>query len=574
MGTNCCKKIIYGSMVIALAITSGCATHGKGMKQTLDAMARGDYATSIKEVEKNYGQKESERLIYNMEMGLIKHLDGQYKISNRNLQVAADFAEELETKRAGNLLKTALTNPRSGPYRGTKFEKVFLHYYKAMNYIQLAVEHPEKMIDYIESARVEARQIDIKLTAIQNEEGTYQEARDKKQRLFGKLMSIFNALEGKMDKDKLIYREDAYVRYLTGLVYEQNGEIDEARISYQNAAELYEKGYAEQYGLGNDIAELAWFDAIRMMRDSGGWEGEWQKIAEEKLSSTKREKLDRFNPGSGQLVIIQDTGLVPARDELNIQLTMDVSGKALVLKPWLTGDPQERNDQMSWFFSMYSEKGVISAISNYVDRGLAGAVQGLYTKRISLAPAWSLVKDVKLEETLGLLGARVTVPYYRPFHADFGETLISVNGKHSGTLVNSESIAQLAIQEQFLNADSDLQSAVAREVLKNTLATQTGEKLGGLLKGGDAGKALGDLLSFVGKVASAATSAAETRNWLTLPYVIRIQRIALPPGSHDIKLITSSIHRGLKYNEVNKEVKVKAGKISVLSHRAVMALGR
>ncbi len=562
MRTNYCRKIIYGSMIIALAITSGCATHGAGMKKTLNALARGDYAASVKEVEKNYGKKNNERLIYNMDMGLIRHLGGQYEMSNKNFQNAADIAEDLETKLAGDLLKTALTNPRSGPYGGTKFEKVFIHYYKALNYLKLAAEHPERMTDYIESARIEARRIDIKLTAIQKEEGTYKEAKDKKQKLFGKLMSIFNALEGTMDKDKLIYREDAYIRYLTGLVYEKNGELDEARVSYQNAAELYEKGFAKQYGLGSDITEMAWFDAVRVMRDSGDWEGEWQKLAKEKLSPSALNKLDSFKPGAGQLVIIQGTGFVPAREELNIKMTLDTRGKALVMQPVLYGDMMQREDQMSWFYSIYSEKGVISVISNYMDRGVAGAIKGLYTKRISLSLAWPLVEAVNLPETMktmGPFGVRVTVPYYRPFHADFAATLISVDGKPHGVLADSESIAQLAVQEQFLHADSDLQTAVAREVLKNSLTT----KIGGAIGGGE--------LAFVGGLINAATSAAETRNWLTLPYVIRVQRIALPPGIHNITLLTRSTVPGLKYNEVNKTVEIKAGEISVLSHRAVLA---
>jgi len=495
----------------------------------------------------------------------LKHLDGQYKASNKNMQSAADIAENLETKSAGDMFKVALTNPRSGPYRGTKYEKVLIHYYKAMNYIKMAAENPDQKSRYLEAARVEARQIDIKLTAIQKEEGTYKEARDKKKNLFGKLMQIFNALEGKMDKDKLIYREDAYIRYLAGLVYEQNGELDEARVSYQNAAELYEKGYAEQYGLGSDMTELAWFDAIRVMRDSGDWEGDWQRLATDKLSPAKRKKLDSFKPGAGQLVIIQDTGLVPPRDELNIKMTMDTYGKALELQPLLHGDRLQREDQMSWFYSMYSDRGAISVISNYMDRGVYGAIEGLYTKRISLSLAWPLVEAVKLPETmksLGMLGVRVTVPYYRPFQPDFMETMLWVDDQQFGTLAEAESIAQLAVQEQFLNADADLKAAVAREVLKNTLTSQVAGAMGG---GG---------LAFVGGLVNAATSAAETRNWLTLPYSIRVQRIALPPGKHNVRLRTNSTVPGLKYNEMIREVDVKAGKIAVLNQRAVLATGR
>ena len=62
------------------------------------------------------------------------------------------------------------------------------------------------------------------------------DAKDDEGKLFSQLMKIFGVLAGQViDKDKLIYREDAYVRYMNGLIYEINGELDSARIAYQKA---------------------------------------------------------------------------------------------------------------------------------------------------------------------------------------------------------------------------------------------------------------------------------------------------------------------------------------------------
>ena len=561
MKRDYCKKSLYAALIVTLVIASGCATHGKNMEPAFNAMSRGDYSTTLAEVEKNLGKKNKERLVYNMEMGLVRHLDGQYNMSNDNLQAAADVAEDLETKRASDLMMATLSNPRSGPYCGTKYEKVLIHYYKVLNYLKLASKNPEKKSGYIQSARVEARQIDIKLTALQKEIGTYQESKDKKKTLVGKLKKIFDALDGKMDKDKLIYREDAFIRYVAGLVYEKNGELDEARVSYQNAATLYEKGYAKQYELGSNMTELAWFDTIRVMRDSGDWQNEWKKLAKEKLSASMQKKLKEFKKGTGQLVVIQGTGRVPARDEMSFQLKLDKYGKALVLSPYVRGRPlQERKDIWAWFSSMYSDTSVLSVISNYRSRGVGGAIEGIVTKRISLGLTWGLVEAIDLPETMevmGPIGFRVTVPYYRPFSPNFLDTNVYIDENQVGGLAEAQSVAQLALYEQFLNADSDLKEAVIREVVKNSTTAKVGKAVGG------------DLLAFVGGLANMATSAAETRNWLTLPYSIRIQRFALPPGKHNVRLVTGSRFSGVPFNETSREVEIKNGNITVLSSRAI-----
>lgn len=540
-------------VVFMLSTLSGCATYGKGTVAVSHDLSSGNYEGARDTIKDQLNEEGKDSLLYHMEMGLIDHLSGKYQASNRSLSQASRIGENLETTRAKDILKVALTSPRMGNYRGTLFERAFIHYYKNLNYTLLADENPERRQEYLEGARIESRKVDIMLTALQNEEGSYQDVEDKKGNLFVQLMKIFDALQGRtLDKDWLVYREDAYIRFMTGLTYEGNGEFDDARIAYQQAATLYEKGYAKQYQLGSEITEQAWFDTIRMMKRAGGFENDWPALAEKKLSVAMRERLKSFTRDTAQLVVITHTGMIPKRKEMNMQMTMDHHNKALVIRPVLTGTPQERNDQSSWFFSMYSDRGLLGLISNYQKRGLYGSLDGLRSKRVSIEAVWDLAQKIKLPQAASGMGVRVTVPYYTPHPADFLQTELWVDGKKQGMMIKAESLAQMALQEQLLGADKDLKMALARELSKSMACEWLGNAF--------AIKAC--------QLAAALTSQAETRNWLTLPYDISVQRIALEPGLHRIKLQTRKARGGI-YHKINRELAVKKGGLVVLRERVL-----
>ncbi|VAX30495.1 hypothetical protein MNBD_NITROSPIRAE01-737 [hydrothermal vent metagenome] len=548
------RSLFLFAVVFLFATITGCATYGKGTMMVGPHLSSKNYDGARAEIEKSIKNNGKDRLLYYMEIGLIDHLSGKYQASNNALKMAARIGEELETTRASDALKVALTSPRSGAYRGTQFERAFIHYYKTLNYSLLAVESPAERQTYLEGARIEARQVDIMLTALQNEKGNYKDVEDNEGKLFSKLMKIFDALQGRtLDENWLVYREDAYIRYTTGLTYESNGEFDDARIAYQQAAALYEKGYAKQYSLGSEITAQAWFDTIRMMKRAGGFENEWPDLAEKKLSEAMRERLKVFTPDTAQLVVITHVGMIPKRKEMNIQLTLDHHQQDLVLSPFLTGTPQEKKDQSAWFHAMYSDKGLLGLISNYQSRGLHGALDGLRSKRIGIGPVWKLAESIKLPQALSGFGARVTVPYYSPHPDHFLQTDLWLDGQKQQPMIKAESLAQLALQEQLLGADKDLKMALARELSKSMACEFLGNAF--------AIKAC--------QVLGAVTSQAETRNWLTLPHTISVQRIPLSPGKHIVRLSTRRTNNRGIYHESEHDIEVKKGNIVILRERVL-----
>ncbi len=544
---------LFGLLALVTVWISGCATYGKGVQQGLDLTQKGQYKEAAASLEKALDPKGADRLLYFTELGVVYHLAGDYVKSNQLLETAERLAEDLYTKRVSDMLTAAMSNPRQGTYRGNDYERVFINYYKALNYfmISLQTDEPRAKQKALEGARIESRRIDMLLAAMENDKGSYQEQADKEKSMFSKLLKIFNALSGEIiDKDKLVYRNDAYGNYMAGIIYEQNREWDDARVAYQKAAKLYEEGYREQYGLDAGITEQAWFDCIRMMQKSGGWENEWPRLSQKKLSSAKRADLANFNK-NGHLVVIEHVGMMPQREEMNLYLRADASTQEFVIYPVLTGSVQEQLDQRFWFFTLYADKSILGLLGSASDGKLAQAMMEFGNiKRQSIGPLWSIVEGMGLIKALEG-GMRVTVPYYRvpSMLATKGSTLTVDGQQHK--LLSSESLANLAVQQQLLNASSEIQEAMAREALKNLTA----------YKASSVGGQAGALLGFVGKIAANATSAAETRNWLLLPREIKITRIPLEPGQHAVRL-TSEVLPG-QFDAEETTVDIKAGEMKV-----------
>ncbi|MFT5592011.1 MAG: hypothetical protein ACI8SR_000366 [Oceanicoccus sp.] len=531
----------------------GCATYGQDVRKGLDLTQQGNYKEAAGAFEKALDPQGDDRLLYYTELGMVYHLAGDYEKSNRLLESAERISEDLYTKRVSDMLTTAMTNPRQGPYRAANFERVFINYYKALNYLMLALDSSDaKMREgALEGARIESRRMDIVLSDIEAQKGDYQEQADREKSMFSKLMRIFNKLTGEIiDRDKIVYRNDAFGHYLAGMIYEQHKEYDDARVAYQKSASLYEDGYQKQYGLKTEMTEQAWFDTIRMMQKAGGWRNEWPQLSQSKLSKDKRQLLKDFNE-MGHLVVLEHTGMVPERDEMNMLLTADPRTRQMVIHPILTGDPSRQLDQRFWFYALYADKGITDVMSAvYEGRVIPALLQYSMVKREYLGPLWDVADGLGLVEVLQQ-GMRITVPYYRvTSYSGARESSLSVGGSNY-PLISGQSVAHLAVQQQLLDASVDIQEAMAREAFKNLTAAKAASV------GGDAGAVLG----FLGKIAANASSVAETRNWLLLPDQIKVTRIPLTSGTHTVTLNSEPV-KGQKRIQT-KQVEIKPGEMTL-----------
>lgn len=550
------------ALVIFTVYLSGCATYGQDVRKGLQLVQQGQYPEAAKALEGALDPKGDDRLLYYTELGVVYHLAGDYEKSNRLLTSAERIAEDLYTKRVSDMLTTAMTNPRMGPYRAADFERVFINYYKALNYFMLASKTDSKSTkaDALEGARVESRRMDLVLSSIEYEKGSYEEQADREKSMFSKLMRVFDKLTGEIiDKNKIVYRNDAFGHYLAGTIYEQHKEYDDARIAYQKAATLYEGGYQNQYDLDASMTEQAWFDTIRMMQKAGGWNNQWPKLSQKKLSQSKRTELRDFN-NKGHLLVIEHVGMVPEREEMNMILHADTNTRQVVVSPILSGDPKTQLDQRFWFFALYADKGITDVLSAAYDNRMGPALMqfGL-TKREYLGPLWDVADGLGLIDVMKQ-GMRITVPYYGVTSMQLPKDSQLSIGTQNYPMIVSQSLSHIAVQQQLLAASGDLQESMAREAFKGL----TTAKVASL--GGDANSQAGAILGLLGKITTAATASAETRNWLSLPGQIKVKRIPLDAGMHTVNL-SSKLANGAVSNH-SQDVKIEKGQMAVWKVRS------
>ena len=542
-------------LLIASQLT-GCAPYGNGIEQALIQVDQGNYAAAATKIESTLNPTGKDRLLYHLEMGVLKHLEGDYQASNDLLERASLIIESLQQDSVSDSLVMAMSNPRNIAYTGNTHERVLIYYYKAMNYLAIAATLPEgnAKLDAIEGARIESRRLLLRLQALKNNEGSYDNAKDDNERTFSQVLRVFSVLMGNLvDTDALTYRDDALAHYLTGVSFEMNKEYDNARISYQKSAESYDKGYAEQFRLGNGMGQQAWFDVARMMQRSGFSRSEWQRVSADKLPVSMQQELLTLadNPNTkAQILVVEHKGRVPEKKELNLQLSINPNLRALELQPYFFEYTQE---QINWFYLLYADKLIYGLVADYLNATRNLRID-FFTKTIFLGPLYDTAENLGLTQAIGK-SLRVTVPYYDP-PTDYGDSLLTI-GQQTWSLDQAASPQQMAIQEQMKNAGPEIREALGRAAAKAMTAAAIGQQ-----------DSTG-LLAFAGKLAAQLSDAAETRSWLLLPAEVHIRRLFIEPGDYTLNLDSRLADGNRRQSQTN--MSLEAGDIKFWQVRSLGA---
>jgi hypothetical protein len=519
------KKALLWFFFITL---SGCATYKQSIDEGLNLAKIGDWEKAESTLAPVLDNPQ-DQLLYYLEIGTLAQNQGDFKRSNDLLEHAETLSDTFLQDSFSNRSWALLSNPRQGNYRGSGLERVYISYLKSLNYLALAeqAKTPTEKLKLQDAALVEVRRIDIKLNEIRAQNPSYQDLDSQKNQAF--YLKALNWLgdfyTGGRDTDKFLYRDDAWGRYMEGLQYENSQEFDDARISYQKAAELYEAGYAKQYALSDLTAERAWLDAIRMMQKGGFSQDEIQRKVQDKLSPIMQDTLKKYQKNSAELVVLEHQGFIPDKSEMTLLLYADPRAYSLVLEPLHGGGRVEDNDAFRWFTMAYADINPLNLIANYKAGGAWGTFAGVFTKRVILGrPVWQQLQAVKIDTLLTRQPIRVTVPFYRRFTLDHNQPTLSLNGSNTTQSLRMTSLADIAFQEQLALAQRDIYEGLIRELLRSWLAYQVAANVQ------DDSASL--ILGLIGQVAVFASSAADTRNWLTLPAQIRLTREPLPPGEY------------------------------------------
>lgn len=260
----------------AIFLLSACATYYQKQANFQKRFAEGkiEAAQSYLESQKKEAEKK-DRLLYFLDRGVVEHMLGNYKESNFYFEEAYIFTQDFRKSFSGDFVEM-VANPMLRPYRGEDFEVVLIHFYKALNFIQL---------EQLDDALVEVRRVNIKL----------------------------NELNDRYEGKKNRYKEDAFAHTLMGLIYEAKGNYNDAFIAYRNAYETYQNLYAKEFGvkapqqLKHDLLRMATFNGFRQ---------ELKKYEDEFGFEYQEEENVR-----GHAVFFWLNGLGPVKSEFSLNLS-------------------------------------------------------------------------------------------------------------------------------------------------------------------------------------------------------------------------------------------------------------
>jgi hypothetical protein len=250
---------------MALSLSLGCASYTKETENIRRSYRAESYNQALKEIEDSDIKSENRnKLLYLLERSMILDRLGKEDTSRSSLLQASDLSEKLyRTSILGDAV-SFFYNDSTTDYQGEDYEKVSIHTMLALSFLG-----DRKFSE----ATVEARKIN----------------------------SLLNEINNFYEENKNRYAEDAFARYLSGMIYEDKGEIDSAIIDYRAALRLYETSYSEHfYTTAPDHLVQALYD-LYVKRG---------RANEATLLKKKYNLRGTSKPGLGDLVVIHEVGTI------------------------------------------------------------------------------------------------------------------------------------------------------------------------------------------------------------------------------------------------------------------------
>ncbi len=433
-----------------LVLLTGCGPSANRyflIEQSLFAGNPQRAAAIVEQAEKEYGAKG--RLLYEMDRGMVLQLAGQYQQSSAALERAEEEVERLYTRSIRSETAAFLSNDNVLPYEGDAYEHVMINVINALNY---AVQ------GQLQEALVEARRIDHRLNVL-----------------------------GDRVKDVNKYRNDGFARYVSGILYEAAGDLNNAFIAYRNAYEAYKsmQGWSRMSAppsLRSDLLRTA--EALSLTTELAEYRQAFPDV-EWQLGSSQEQLA--------QVVMISYNGRAPRKEDLFLDVPVSMDAAQLVLL------------NRGVFQSAYRRDRVADSVLY----GLNGEVVRVALPR--LVPQKTRVASESMTLT-DSLGHSITVRS-EPAH-------------------NVTALAEKSLSERL---PSMTVKAVARAATKFAMAE--GVTIGAQHAAGqDAALWVGPLVELLAKGLAVASEESDKRSWQTLPDEIHVTRAWVPPGQYHVSI--------------------------------------
>ncbi|MBB6481107.1 hypothetical protein [Spirochaeta isovalerica] len=217
------KKAV--SLIFFTLLLGSCAsmmTMNDHYKEMDDLLLKRDFPRAemiIKEAKEEGKYVEKDKVLYYLDIGMLNYYNGSYSESIENLSAAEYGIEELYTKSVGKAIASGLLNDNALDYFGEDYEDIYLNIFKALSFLHLG--------NYDE-AMVELRRINIKLNLLE----------DKYRKIIDEYNNSDEA-ESKLEPLESRFHNDVLARYLSLLLFREEGDFDGARIDSEKIDDAF-----------------------------------------------------------------------------------------------------------------------------------------------------------------------------------------------------------------------------------------------------------------------------------------------------------------------------------------------
>jgi hypothetical protein len=431
-------------LLLTAFLLASCANKSMTRYETLaPTLEKKGFDATIAEVkdqkEDLYGS--NSEFLYYYDLGVLHHYNRNFDESIKNFAKAEKIYEDLYTKSVTNEAAALLTNDNVRPYRARPFELLTLYQLQILNYLAKAD---------LDGALVEVKRSQIAMNAL------YQK-----------------------DQDKV--NDNGFLRYLSALVYDLDGEKDDAAISYYKAIKAYDES---KMGVPKEVFEFVTESLRRMDR-----EDDIRALNKPELASTP--KATAVQELGQEIIVIGYAGHSPILGEMYLSGTF-----------------------------------------------ISGGVMNLYYKdgETGNRTSFTLVAPIVPGAGSETFHIGFALPEVRDHHSRVSKFEVSLDGK---TRIKPEKV--MAVDDELKrNMEDEKTSTITRtaiRVITRTIAAQKAKQAT------NTGNGIFDLIKNIGvDVAQGQLEQADLRVGLFLPNSFYMTRMPVEPGSHSVSVAAQGSH--------------------------------
>ncbi len=458
------QKIRFPLVFLCAFFLVACANKSMTRYETLsEPLKKGGFSAAIDAVQKDkdklYGS--NTLFLYHFDLATLFHYNGDARKSADEFEKAKQVYEDLYTKSVSNEAASLVTNDNVRPYRARPFEILALYEMNIVNYLAM---------NDLDGALVEARAADV-------------------------------ALQSLYQKDNGKTNDAGYLRYLIAIVYEMDGDLDNAAIAYYKAAKAYEEEPTKL------PAEAEAFIINRLEKSGRGDDVKAFKSPNARPPMFVPASVDQSN---GEIVVV------------------GYAGHSAILGEWMLS-------------GTYVRGGILNVMGKNPQSGKVESLTIPFP-----ATAVGTHGGTTLSVTIAV-PERKDVPY-KVESFDVAVDNRRLNSRPEVFLDNTQNLVK--------NLDEERATTLGRtavRVLTRTIAAQAAKKKM------ETDNVLLNLVTSIGTdVAAGQLEQADLRVALFLPKTVRLSRIPATPGIHNVTVLSTNRNGGA-VKSYRYTVNVKAG---------------